>query len=49
MKKNYNMVNLMLMSIVTAAITITFTACSDDLDLNEATNSLVNNNGSSSI
>ena len=44
MKKNYNMVNLMLMSIVTAAITITFTACSDDLDLNEATNSLVNNN-----
>lgn len=44
MKKNYNMVNLMLMSIVTAAITISFTACSDDLDLKEATNSMVNNN-----
>ena len=43
MKRNYNLANLMLMSIVTAAIIISFTACTDDLNLMEATD-IVNNN-----
>ena len=43
------MVSLMLMSIVTAAITISLTACSDNLDLNEAVNSIENNNPEMSV
>ena len=49
MKKNNYLVNLMLMSIVTAAFTIVFTACSDELDLKEAMNGVVNNDQEISV
>ena len=49
MKKNNNMVSLVLMSIVTAAITISLNSCSDDLELKEATTSIVNNDQEMSV
>lgn len=49
MKRNYNLVNLMLMSIVTAAIIISFTACTDDLNLMEATDIVENNDPEMSV
>ncbi|MBO5624358.1 MAG: hypothetical protein J5953_01030 [Prevotella sp.] len=49
METRYKMVNMVLMSIVTAALTLNLTACSDDLDIQETPSSMVINNDDKSV